>query len=71
MTSPEMTPAIRRSVAIVTNEGGITCHAAVIAREFNIPCITATGNATELIHDKDMIEVDGDAGLVKIIEKVT
>jgi phosphohistidine swiveling domain-containing protein/DNA-binding transcriptional ArsR family regulator len=68
MTDPMMTPAIRRCVAIVTDEGGIMCHAAVIAREFNIPCIIATGNATKLIKDKDLIEVDADSGIVRIME---
>jgi phosphoenolpyruvate synthase/pyruvate phosphate dikinase len=68
MTSPEFMPAIRRCVAIVTNFGGITCHAAVVAREFNIPCIVGTKNATERLKDKDLVEVDADSGIVKVLQ---
>ena len=67
MTAPSITPAIRRCVAIVTDEGGITSHAAVISREFNIPCIIATKNATDVIKDKDLVEVDGDMGIVRVL----
>lgn len=68
MTSPDFMPAIRRCVAIVTNFGGITCHAAVVAREFNIPCIVGTKNSTERLKDKDLIEVDADSGIVKVLQ---
>lgn len=68
MTTPDFIPAIRRCVAMVTNFGGITCHAAIISREFNLPCIVATNNATEIIKDGDLLEVDADNGLVKVIQ---
>jgi phosphoenolpyruvate synthase/pyruvate phosphate dikinase len=68
MTSPELVPAIRRCVAIVTDFGGITCHAAIVSREFNIPCIVGTENATKLIKDKDLVEVDADSGIVRVLE---
>lgn len=71
MTSPNFMPAIRRSVAIVTDFGGITCHAAIISREFNLPCVVSTNNATELIEDGDLIEVDADKGLVKVLQKTS
>lgn len=65
MTSPDFMQAIRKCVGIVTNEGGITCHAAVLAREFNIPCIIGTKTATKVIKDGDRIEVDADKGIVR------
>jgi len=68
MTSPELMPALRRCVAIVTNFGGITCHAAIISREFEIPCIVGTKNATEIINDNDLVEVDANSGIVKVIQ---
>lgn len=68
MTSPDFMPAIRRCVAIVTNFGGISCHAAIVAREFNIPCIIGTKNATEVLKDKDLVEVDADNGIVRVLQ---
>lgn len=69
MTSPDLMPAIRRCVGIVTDFGGITCHAAIVAREFNIPCIVGTSDATEKIHDDDLIEVDANSGVVRVLER--
>ncbi len=68
MTSPELMPALRRCVAIVTNFGGITCHAAIISRELRIPCIIGTKNATKIINDNDLVEVDANSGIVKVIQ---
>lgn len=65
MTSPDFMPAMRKCVAIITNEGGLTCHAAVIARELNIPCIIGTKVATKVLKDFDKVEVDGDRGEVR------
>ncbi len=65
MTSPDFMPAMRKCVAIITNEGGLTCHAAVIARELNIPCIIGTKVATKVLKDGDKVEVDGDRGEVR------
>lgn len=67
MTSPDYIEAIRRSKAIITDEGGITCHAAIISRELNIPCIIATGIATKKIKNGKMLEVDIKNGIIKII----
>ena len=67
-TSPEFTPALKKAAAIVTNEGGLGSHAAIVSREFKIPCIVGTKNATEIIKDGDIIEVDADNGIVRIIK---
>lgn len=69
MTSPDLMVAIRRCVAIVTDFGGITCHAAIVAREYNIPCIVGTGEATEKISDDDLVEVDANTGVVRVLER--
>ncbi len=68
MTSPDFVTAVKRAAAIVTNEGGILCHAAVISREFGIPCIVGTQMATRLIKNGDMVEVDGNHGFVRILK---
>ncbi|MCX6744468.1 MAG: PEP-utilizing enzyme [Candidatus Parcubacteria bacterium] len=67
MTSPEFVPAMKKSAAIVTNEGGITCHAAIISRELGKPCIIGTKVATKVLKDGDTVEVDADKGVVKIL----
>lgn len=67
MTSPDFMQAIRKCVGIVTNDGGITCHAAVIARELNIPCVIGTKVATQVLKDGDQIELDADQGIVSIV----
>ncbi len=69
MTNPQMVPFIKKAAAIVTDEGGITCHAAIISREMKKPCITGTKNATQLLKAGDLVEVDANNGLVKIIKK--
>jgi pyruvate,water dikinase len=53
--------------AIVTNEGGITSHSAIISRELGIPCVIGTKHATEIFKDNDLIEVDGNNGIVKLV----
>jgi phosphohistidine swiveling domain-containing protein len=68
-TRPFLMPAIRKAGAIITDEGGITCHAAIVSRELHIPCIIGTKHATQVLKDGDMVEVDADNGIVKILEK--
>jgi len=68
MTTPEITPAIKKCKAIVTDEGGITCHAAIVSRELGIPCIIGTKIATKVLKDNDLVEVDAEKGVVKIIK---
>ncbi len=64
MTNPDWLPTVRRAAAVVTDEGGITCHAAIVSRELRIPCVVATRRATTTIHDGDLITVDGTRGVV-------
>jgi len=68
MTRPEFIPLMKKAAAIVTNEGGITCHAAIVSRELNKPCIIGTQNATQLIKDGDLIEVRANHGTVRILK---
>lgn len=67
MTFPSFISAMQKAVAFVTDEGGITCHAAIIAREMKKPCIVGTKNATKVIKDGDIIEVDANKGIVRKI----
>lgn len=64
MTRPEFTHLIHKAGAIVTDEGGVTSHAAIVSREFGIPCIVGTGTATKLLKDGEMVEVDCESGVV-------
>ena len=69
MTRPEYLPAMQKAIAFVTDEGGITCHAAIVAREMRKPCIIGTKVATRTIKTGDLIEVDAEQGIVRIIER--
>lgn len=64
MTAPDWVPAMKKSKAIVTNSGGMTCHAAIVSRELGIPCIVATKNATAVIENGQIITVDAVNGVV-------
>lgn len=66
-TSPSLMPIIHKCAAIVADEGGIMSHAAIVAREFKIPCITATKIATKIFKNGDMVEVDANKGIVRKI----
>lgn len=68
MTTPEMIPVLKKASAIITDEGGITCHAAIVSRELKIPCIIGTINATQLILDGDLLEVNANEGIIKKIK---
>lgn len=70
MTTPDYMPIFRKLGGIVTDDGGITCHAAIISREFNIPCIVGTGNATQVFKDNDLVEVDAYKGKVKLLDRL-
>jgi phosphohistidine swiveling domain-containing protein len=70
MTRPEFVPLMKKASAIITDEGGITCHAAIISRELKIPCIIGTKIATQVLKDGDLVEVDADNGIVRILSKV-
>jgi pyruvate,water dikinase len=68
MTSPDYIHLMKNAAAIVTDLGGILCHAAIIAREFNIPCIVGTLKATSILKDMDTVEVDADKGTITILK---
>lgn len=67
MTSVDYAPVMQRAGAFVTDEGGITSHAGIVAREMNKPCVVGTGIATKVFHDGDIVEVDGNTGIVRTI----
>ena len=69
MTNPDMVVTMQKSSAIVTNEGGITCHAAIISRELEKPCIIGTKIATQVLKDGMLVEVDANKGVIKILER--
>ncbi|NLT37453.1 MAG: phosphoenolpyruvate synthase [Methanomassiliicoccus sp.] len=64
MTTPDMVPAMTRTSAIITDEGGMTCHAAIVARELGIPCIVGAKNATEVLKNGMEVTVHGQTGVV-------
>jgi pyruvate,water dikinase len=68
MTRPEFVPLMKKAIAIVTDEGGITCHAAIVSRELKKPCIIGTKVATQVLKDGDMVEVDANSGIVRILK---
>jgi pyruvate,water dikinase len=68
MTQPSIVSAMKKAAAIVTDQGGMTSHAAVLAREFGIPCIVGTMTATQMLKDGDVVEVDANRGFVKILK---
>lgn len=68
MTSPDYILAIRKAAAIVTDEGSTTCHAAIVSRELNIPCIVATQKSTRVFKTGDFVEVDANKGVVKLLK---
>ncbi len=64
MTTPDMVPAMRKASAIVTDEGGLTCHAAIVSRELGVPAVVGTEKATKVLKDGMLVTVDGDKGVV-------
>jgi phosphohistidine swiveling domain-containing protein len=66
-TEPPWTPLFATAAAIVTDSGGVLSHSAVVAREYRIPAVVGTGNATSTFHDGQLLEVDGDAGTVRVV----
>lgn len=67
MTIPGFLPAMKKAAAFVTDEGGITCHAAILAREMQKPCIIGTRNATKVFKNGDIVEVDAVKGIARKI----
>ncbi|MFH1276175.1 MAG: PEP-utilizing enzyme [Candidatus Woesearchaeota archaeon] len=66
-TTVDYLPAMKKAVAFVTEVGGLTCHAAVVAREFGVPCVVGLKDATKNFKDNDLVEVDADKGIVRKI----
>jgi phosphohistidine swiveling domain-containing protein len=69
MTRPEHLIGMKKAKAIVTDDGGITCHASIISRELGIPCIIGTKIATKVLHDGDWVEVDANKGIVRVLKR--
>lgn len=69
MTNPHMIPIMKKAAAFVTNEGGITCHAAIVSRELGIPCVIGTKVATEVLRDGDQVEVNANHGVIKVLQR--
>lgn len=70
-TYPALVPAMKLAGAIVTNVGGLTCHAAIVSRELKIPCVVGTKIATQILKDGDLVEVDANKGIIKILKRIT
>jgi phosphohistidine swiveling domain-containing protein len=67
-TRPQLMPAIRKASAIITDEGGVLSHAAIVSRELKIPCVIGTKYATKILKSGDRVEVDADNGVIRIIK---
>ena len=68
-TTPDFVLHMKNAAAILTDQGGITSHAAIISREMHIPCIVGTKIATQVLKDGDLVEIDADNGIVRILKK--
>ena len=64
-TTPDFLPAFHKASGIITDMGGITGHAAIVSREFSLPCIVGTKNATRVLQDNDLIELDASKGTIR------
>jgi phosphohistidine swiveling domain-containing protein len=69
MTRPDFVMLMKKAGAIVTDEGGISSHAAIVSRELGVPCIIGTKNATQVLKNGDEVEVDAKEGIVKILKR--
>lgn len=67
MTTPDYLPAMKRAAGFVTDEGGITCHAAIVSRELGKPCVIGTKCATSALKDGQIVTVNGDTGCVDVV----
>lgn len=69
MTNATYAPVLAHAGAIVTDEGGVTCHAAILARERRIPCVVGTAHATRALNDGTEVEVDAEKGTVRVLAR--
>lgn len=68
MTSTNMAPIVKEAAAVVTDEGGLLCHASIVSRELRKPCVVGTKIATKIFKDGDLVEVDAERGVVRKIK---
>jgi pyruvate,water dikinase len=68
-TTPSLMLAVEKAAGIVTDEGGMLCHAAIVSREFDIPCVIGTDNATRRLRTGDTIDMSAGEGKVKIVSR--
>jgi pyruvate,water dikinase len=66
MTTPDMVPAMQRAAGIVTDQGGMTSHAAIVSRELGVPAVVGTDDATERLRDGQVVRIDGEMGVVEV-----
>ncbi len=66
-TSPDFVPLMKKAGGIIANQGGLNSHAAIMSRELGVPCLVATYHATEILQTGDLVELDADTGIVRII----
>jgi len=64
-TNPDMIAGLRKCVGLITDNGGITCHAAIVARELKIPCVVGTKVATKILNNGDLVRLDANKGFIK------
>ncbi len=64
MTTPDMVPAMKRADGIITDEGGVTCHAAIVSRELGIPCVVGTSDGSKILKENSVVTLDGSKGFV-------
>lgn len=69
MTRPEFLPLMSKAGAFITEEGGISCHAAIVAREMKKPCIISVKNVTRILKDGDIVQIDAKSGLISKLVK--
>lgn len=68
MTTPDFVPAMKIASGIITNEGGVLCHAAIMSRELRKPCVIGTKNVTDIIKTGDLVELNADTGIITILD---
>jgi len=68
MTSPDVLPIMRRAAGMATVKGGRTCHAAIVSREFGVPCVTGLGHELNIVTTGTIIRIDGLAGTVEVVQ---
>ncbi len=67
-TQPDLLPAMKKAVAIITEQGGLTCHAAIVSRELGVPCVVGVKFVTRILKDGDQVEVDASHGIIRVVK---